>query len=82
MGRMMQMEAGKTERSSRSVSAESRGISTMPPPAPNRPVTAPAPRPARRKPMYLCLCKKIPPEAVFAREGDFIQERGLPEQSS
>jgi len=45
MGKMMDTDAGKTEESSRSVRLVSRGTNTIPPPAPNRPFTAPAAAP-------------------------------------
>ena len=45
-GRIMETEAGKISFSSRSVQSVSNGISTIPPPAPNSPLTAPALNPA------------------------------------
>ena len=46
IGRMMDTEAGKMALSGMLVSAVNSGTSTMPPPAPNSPFTAPAAAPA------------------------------------
>ena len=53
MGRMMVMEEGNTSDSSSGVRRVSRGTSTMPPPAPNSPATAPAARPENAMPSQL-----------------------------
>ena len=53
MGRMMVIEEGNTSDSSSGVRRVSRGTSTMPPPAPNSPATAPAARPESAMPSQL-----------------------------
>ena len=68
----METEEGKTAFSSMAASKVSRGTSTMPPPAPNSPFTAPAPNPARAIPMYLR--KKTPPWERFSQGGNFYSD--------
>ena len=50
-GRIMDTEEGKISSSSKFVQLVSSGTSTIPPPAPNSPLTAPAPAPVNMLPI-------------------------------
>ena len=77
MGRMMLMEAGKISVSLRLVSSVSSGTSTIPPPAPNSPVTVPAPKPASAMPRGFSFFIATPPRVLFPWEALlFIGRRG------
>ena len=52
-GKMIATEQGKRASSSTGVRMDSRGTRIMPPPAPSKPVTAPAHRPQRAKRMLV-----------------------------
>lgn len=76
MGRMMTIEEENTSCSSSSEPAQRRGTNTMPPPAPSRPLTAPAAKPANRENNFLCI--KIASCTVSAQEAVLIQLNYMP----
>jgi len=67
IGRMMDMEAGNTSESSKSVKNVRSGTRIIPPPAPNRPLTIPAMLPAMAV-FQIALRKKIASRDRFPRE--------------
>jgi hypothetical protein len=73
MGRIMDIDAGKTSRSSRSVSFVSIGTRIIPPLAPNNPFTMPAAAPAMA--VYTDdLRKKSPPVEIVPQEALLIHD--------
>ena len=81
MGRITVMDEENKSRSSDLVRSSISGINTMPPPAPKRPLTAPAQNPATHKPIGLDNMK-TPPMESFSKGGSFIQKRELRMQLS
>jgi hypothetical protein len=66
MGKMITIEDEKTSVSVKSSLALSRGTSSIPPPAPKRPLTAPAAKPANVD--FIFRYKKSPPLEVYPGE--------------
>lgn len=67
----MDTEAGKTSLSANAVSQVSKGTSTMPPPAPNKPLTAPAQTPQMIIGSAFFLFNVTPPVEIFSDRGAF-----------
>jgi hypothetical protein len=72
MGKMTAMDAENTSRSFIEVSRHNRGISTIPPPPPNRPLIAPAQLPAIIIPYCFLQIKRTPPVESFSTGGFLI----------
>ena len=67
----MDTEAGKTSLSGNAVSHVSNGTNTIPPPAPNNPLTVPAQTPHRIIGSAFFLIIFTPPVEIFSTQGAF-----------